>query len=340
LYICQSITNVGDTFISYRSGGSFSLKDCLISVAKGFSLWEAESRGWNGTFMILSCGSFSFVNTNFKDILINDGYVFISADLVNGNTFIIDGCKFIGCGCYGEEIEFTENDKLTIINTTSENYMGAKDETQIKNIFSCIYTNKENQENTCKETKKTCTEILEKEICIFKGAAKAENGENKNCIWISEEEIDDDNIRCQEVKERCELITRGENSCEQLGVVEFEGVHINCVWIENKCFEEFRTCEEIADSSICEIDGVVVLSDGTISKCAWINNQCYKVDDGEMKDRKSKTSKIASLWWMFLVIGLFVLILLVLLSIFLILKKRKKKSKSLEKEVKVYLYFP
>jgi hypothetical protein len=129
------------------------LRNCSVTIAEKFRLWEVEGKAWNNTFMILNTGSFSFINTEFKDILINGNYMFISANVVKGKNLIIDECIFLRCGCLdgvtdvsgaGMSIELssdTISDKFKIKNTTFKDCIGKNNNIQIM-YFKSEYSNK------------------------------------------------------------------------------------------------------------------------------------------------------------------------------------------------------
>jgi hypothetical protein len=85
-------------FLSYATGGTFSLNGCSVGLSEVFAGRRAEGRSWNGTFINLNSGSFMFINTDFRDILVNGENAFIAATVEEGKAFIIKGCTFIRCG--------------------------------------------------------------------------------------------------------------------------------------------------------------------------------------------------------------------------------------------------
>jgi hypothetical protein len=160
--------------------------------------------------------------------------------------------------------------------------------------ITCIWAEEtEIGEEKCQEVTESCSDISTSIRCGTAGAA----GGEKKCIWILEAEgTNDDGKRCQEVKDSCELITRGEKTCEQTGSAvsssETEGNIVNnnlrCIWVEarlnsNKCVLVSESCSDILEAEICNILGSVIDNENNEIECIWLTKngsepkiQCIK----------------------------------------------------------------
>jgi hypothetical protein len=118
---------ISRVFISYSSGGVFTMEECVLRIAEPFAFWVSEANAWNATFVSVSKGSFQFKNVDFADITVNrEGSCVVSANISSDKTCTIEGCTFTG-GCLGDgnviyvisdDLKVTETNSLIVKNST------------------------------------------------------------------------------------------------------------------------------------------------------------------------------------------------------------------------------
>jgi hypothetical protein len=262
------------------------------------NVWGTEARGWNGTFMILNSGTFSFSKTEFSDILINGDYGFISATIEWEKQFIIEECTFIRCCClgngiintYGAPISVniktdTNNDKLKIINSTLEDCVGISNNVQgiyvkgsytEKYLFESIslkYT--ESIENTIilldfSDLPSTEVEIIENSEFQSKFVNMCDIV-NKTSILIKN---NTQNNMSLSIICNCNNLTE-QTKCNNRDIFP----NLECIWIENeetgyKCSEIENSCLSISRETTCLFKGAAKsINTGNILSCIWIEDE-------------------------------------------------------------------
>jgi hypothetical protein len=84
-------------FMIYETGGTFTLKACLIRVAEPLAQWVSESNSWNSTFISLDKGTFILEDTEFRNIGVRtEKSCVIWIMLETGKTLKMERCEFSG----------------------------------------------------------------------------------------------------------------------------------------------------------------------------------------------------------------------------------------------------
>jgi hypothetical protein len=89
-------------FIKYDGTGELKLERCEIKMGEPFVFWPPSMKAWNSTFIDVEKGSFSIIDTEFVDLVVNEGETFISVDISEGKVFTINRCNITRCGCLGK----------------------------------------------------------------------------------------------------------------------------------------------------------------------------------------------------------------------------------------------
>jgi hypothetical protein len=89
--------NASYAFITYDTGGTFTLENCLIRIAEPLAQWVSKSNSWNSTFMRLGSGTFVFDKSCFADIGVNtQSSCVISMNIGPGGSWTMTECEFGG----------------------------------------------------------------------------------------------------------------------------------------------------------------------------------------------------------------------------------------------------
>jgi hypothetical protein len=113
-------------FITYHTGGTFTLEDCILRIAEPLAQWVSESNSWNSTFLSLDKGTFIFKNTEFENIGVNkEKSCVISIILDDEKTLRMESCEFSGGSLNNEgntiyitSATIPENTSVNIISST------------------------------------------------------------------------------------------------------------------------------------------------------------------------------------------------------------------------------